>query len=62
MDVWETDYDLIRVRHLLSESFRQQWEKGIQAYIAGNTQTHDAPSHDHDTHPHDTPSHTSSPS
>lgn len=33
--VWESDHDLIAVRHLATESFRQQWDKGIQAYIAG---------------------------
>jgi class 3 adenylate cyclase len=35
-EVWESDADLIEVRHLISDSFRQQWDKGIQAYIKGD--------------------------
>ena len=35
VDVWESDHDLVAARHLATESFRQQWEKGIQAYISG---------------------------
>ena len=34
--IWESDHDLVAVRHLATESFRQQWDKGIQAYISGN--------------------------
>ena len=36
--IWEADPDLVETRHLISESFRQQWEKGIQAYIKGDWQ------------------------
>jgi hypothetical protein len=37
-DVWDSDADLIEARHQISENFRQQWDKGIQAYIKGDWQ------------------------
>ena len=37
-DVWDSDPDLIEARHQISENFRQQWDKGIQAYIKGDWQ------------------------
>ena len=26
--IWDTDVDLVDVRHLVSEAYRQQWDKG----------------------------------
>jgi class 3 adenylate cyclase len=37
-DIWDVDLDLVECRHLITESFRQQWDKGIQAYIKGDWQ------------------------
>ncbi len=36
--MWDRDQDLVEVRHLISDVFRQQWDKGIQAYIKGDWQ------------------------
>ena len=34
--IWDADPDLVDTRHLITDSFRIQWDKGIQAYIAGD--------------------------
>ena len=34
--IWDADPDLVDTRHLITESFRIQWDKGIQAYITGD--------------------------
>ena len=37
-DIWEVDMDIVDLRQLINSSFRQQWDKGIQAYIKGDWQ------------------------
>lgn len=36
--IWDTDKDIVDLRHLVNASFRQQWDKGIHAYIKGDWQ------------------------
>jgi hypothetical protein len=35
-DVWVKDQDIIDLRHRVSDSFRAQWENGINAYMKGD--------------------------
>ena len=35
-DVWETDADLVKLRHQVSDSTRQLWKTGMAAYVAGD--------------------------
>ena len=35
-DVWNTDLDLVELRHNVNEIFRELWAKGFRIYIAGN--------------------------
>ena len=35
-DVWETDADLVMLRHQISDSTRQLWATGMSAYVAGD--------------------------
>lgn len=37
-DAWETDLDLVRLRHLVNDAFRTVWKEGMQAYIKGDWQ------------------------
>jgi hypothetical protein len=37
-DIWDVDMDIVDMRHLINNSFRQQWDKGINAYIKGDWQ------------------------
>ena len=37
-NVWDVDRDIVDLRHLVNASFRQQWDKGIHAYIKGDWQ------------------------
>jgi hypothetical protein len=37
-DIWDVDMDIVDMRHLINSSFRQQWDKGIHAYIKGDWQ------------------------
>lgn len=37
-DIWDVDMDVVDMRHLVNSSFRQQWDKGINAYIKGDWQ------------------------
>jgi class 3 adenylate cyclase len=34
--VWETDEDLVRLRHLVNDDFRRLWREGMVAYIKGD--------------------------
>mmetsp|Transcript_8812 Transcript_8812/g.13189 ORF Transcript_8812/g.13189 Transcript_8812/m.13189 type:complete len:887 (-) Transcript_8812:178-2838(-) len=36
--VWETDMDLMRLRHLVNDAFRTLWKEGMAAYIKGDWQ------------------------
>jgi class 3 adenylate cyclase len=36
--VWETDVDLLRLRHLVNDGFRSLWKEGMAAYIKGDWQ------------------------
>lgn len=35
---WETDLDLVRLRHLVNDAFRTVWKEGMAAYIKGDWQ------------------------
>lgn len=35
-DIWETDADLVDLRHRVNDSFRATWAEGIAAYIKGD--------------------------
>lgn len=37
-DAWETDLDLVRLRHLVNDAFRTVWKEGMAAYIKGDWQ------------------------
>ena len=37
-DIWDVDMDIVDMRHLINNTFRQQWDKGINAYIKGDWQ------------------------
>ena len=37
-DAWETDIDLVRLRHLVNDAFRTVWKEGMAAYIKGDWQ------------------------
>lgn len=37
-DIWDVDMDIVDMRHLINSTFRQQWDKGINAYIKGDWQ------------------------
>lgn len=37
-DCWETDADLVRLRHLVNDAFRTVWKEGMAAYIKGDWQ------------------------
>lgn len=34
--VWESDEDLVRLRHLVNDDFRKLWKEGMVAYIKGD--------------------------
>jgi class 3 adenylate cyclase len=34
--VWESDVDLVRLRHLVNDDFRKLWKEGMVAYIKGD--------------------------
>ena len=34
--VWESDADLVRLRHLVNDDFRKLWKEGMIAYIKGD--------------------------
>jgi class 3 adenylate cyclase len=34
--VWESDADLVRLRHLVNDDFRRLWKEGMVAYIKGD--------------------------
>jgi len=36
--VWETDADLMKLRHLVNDAFRSLWKEGMAAYIKGDWQ------------------------
>jgi class 3 adenylate cyclase len=36
--VWDTDLDLMRLRHLVNDAFRSLWREGMAAYIKGDWQ------------------------
>jgi class 3 adenylate cyclase len=36
--VWETDVDIIQLRHLVNDAFRALWKEGMAAYIKGDWQ------------------------
>jgi class 3 adenylate cyclase len=36
--VWDTDPDLMRLRHLVNDAFRSLWKEGMAAYIKGDWQ------------------------
>jgi class 3 adenylate cyclase len=36
--VWDTDPDIMRLRHLVNDSFRSLWKEGMSAYIKGDWQ------------------------
>ena len=36
--VWESDMDLLRLRHLVNDGFRSLWKEGMAAYINGDWQ------------------------
>ena len=31
--IWDSDVDLVDVRHLISDSYRQQWDKGNKQHV-----------------------------
>jgi class 3 adenylate cyclase len=37
-ECWETDLDLVRLRHLVNDAFRTVWKEGMAAYIKGDWQ------------------------
>ncbi len=37
--VWTDDQDLVDLRHMITDSIRLLWDKGIEAYIAGHWST-----------------------
>lgn len=37
-DVWESDADIVRLRHLVNDAFRTVWKEGMAAYIKGDWQ------------------------
>lgn len=34
--VWDSDLDLVRLRHLVNDNFRKLWKEGLAAYIKGD--------------------------